>query len=65
MTGIISRAKQSSSKSPRTAQFGSSYAGFQDKTSSDLPVRVARMLLLSVGSIGVVTMVLLAIQGVL
>ena len=65
MAGIIKRAIQSHSKSPATAQFGTSYASFQGKTSSDLPFRVTRLLLLSVGSLGVATMVLLAIQGLL
>ena len=65
MAGIITRVRQSRSKSPATSQFGSSYTLFQDKASSNLPVRLIRMTLLSVGSLGVVTMLLLAFQGVL
>ena len=65
MAGIITRAKPSSAKSRAPSQFGSSYTSFQDNKRGDLPVRVARMLLLSVGSMGVVTILLLAFQGVL
>ncbi len=65
MAGIITRAIQSRSKSPAPSQFGSSYTFFQDKASSDLPLRLIRMTLLSVGSLGVVTMLVLVFQKVL
>ena len=64
MAGIITRAKQSPSKSRAPSQFGSSYTSFRDNKSGDLQARGARMLLLSVGSLGVVTMLLLAFKGI-